>query len=295
MRLPNEATLMHIACRFANVEMVHLILENTPNFDATVEAYQDWTIFHYLALNEDPRVAKLILDTFRYEHKVVRNGVGEYFTMIHLAVAFGFKDTIKFLLQSEHMIAFNIEEKGDNHKRTILHTACNKRDMEIVDLVIKALEKIGSEIDLDTLDDFPSTPLQLACTNNSSDVAVQLLKRFPQKIHILGRLNKHVLHYACMNQNLPLLKYIFGNSELDIDFNVVDGFGMTPLHLACSSDFEGGIKLFLENVEEKGIDITKKDNYGRTARRLFMQRHNSYTPGYGDILELFDQCAVDEI
>ena len=101
MRLPNEATIMHIACRFGNVEMVELILENAPKSDATLEASYGWTIFHYLAFNEDPKVVKLILDTFRYKHKVVFTEDGIHFTMIQLAVAFGSKETIEFLLKSQ--------------------------------------------------------------------------------------------------------------------------------------------------------------------------------------------------
>ena len=63
-------------------------------------------------------------------------------------------------------------------------------------------------------------------------------------------------------------------------FNVVDIFGWTPFHLVCCSNLKG-VKLFLKHAKEKGIDITKKDTYGRTARDLIMQCH-----GYGDILEL---------
>ena len=292
MRLPNEATIIHIACRFGNVEMVELILENAIKSDATLEASYGWTIFHYLAFNEDHKVVKLILDTFRYKHKVVFTEDGIHFTMIQLAVAFGSKETIEFLLQSQQMIEFNIEERGGENSKTILHTACKKRDIEIVDLVIDSLEKIGSDINLDTLFPFSCTAFHDACMNKTSDVAIQLLKRFPQKIHSLGTKDKHVLHYACMGQNLPLLEYIFGNSEFDIDFNVVDSLGMTPLHLACSNIFV--VKLFMKHAKEKGIDITKKDKWGRTARRVFLQFHN-YAQGYGDILELFDQCATDQI
>ena len=47
------------------------------------------------------------------------------------------------------MIEFNIEERGGENSKTILHTACKKRDIEIVDLVIDSLEKIGNDINLD--------------------------------------------------------------------------------------------------------------------------------------------------
>ena len=185
--------------------------------------------------------------------------------MIHYAIWFGQKATVQFLLESRHRIGFNIEGRLNNGN-TILHIACEKRDIEIVDLVSNALQKINSDIDFDTRRNDQATPLHLACINPKSDVAIKLLRRFPEKINVLGQDDRNILHYACEKGNLKLLKYIFGNSAFD--FNAVDTDGWTPLHFASHFGQYEVVKFLYENYEAKGIDVAKKTNEGETAEDL---------------------------
>ena len=105
--------------------------------------------------------------------------------MIHHAVAYGPKETIQFLLESRQQIGFNIEERTINGS-TILHTACAYRDIEIIDLVFDALEKVNSDIDFDTRVE-GSLPMHHSCMNKNSDAAIHLIRRYPQKMNVLNR------------------------------------------------------------------------------------------------------------
>ena len=70
---------------------------------------------------------------------------------------------------------------------------------------------------------------------------------------------------TCQYGNLYVLKYIFANGDFDIDFNVVDPDGRTPLHYACWYGQLEVVNFLLDNAKEKEIDIFKKDNFLRTA------------------------------
>ena len=267
-------TAMHFACRYGQIEMVQLLM---PAFDATSRTSQGLTIFHLAARNSDPQVAKLILDTFKFED--IRDDFG--WTMLHRAVAYGPKETIEFLIGSRHKLGINIEEQA-NDGSTILHLAFHYRHKEIVDLVCKGLEEINSEINFDTRNQSQTTPLHFACMNKTSDVAIRLLKIFPDKINVLSNSNLHVLHLACQFGNLELLKYIFENPDLDIDFNVVDLRGNTPFHIACYYGQVEVVKFMLDNSIEKGVDIDifKKNNSQKTAEDIARRR------GHKDISEV---------
>ena len=274
MKNTNGWTPLHFASSCGKIEMVQLLIKIMPAFDATTKTNKGWTIFHLAAENSDPQVVKLILDIFKFED--IRDAFK--WTMLHHAVAYGQKETIEFLIDSRHKIGINIEKRANNGN-TILHFACQYRHIEIVDLVQKALEEINSPIDFDTRNQSQNTPLHLACLNKTSDVAIHLLKRFPDKINALGWNDRHVLHNACAFGHLDLLKYICQNPEFDIDFNVVDQRGYTPFHLACYYGQFEIVKFLLENSNEKGIDIFKKDNFLKTAEDVARRK------GHKDIVE----------
>ena len=277
MRNPSGGTSLHFACSHGNIEMVQLLIKHTPTFDATSKTNHGLTIFHLAVINSDPQVAKLILDTLRFED--IRDELG--LTMLHHAVVRGPKETIEFLMESSQKLEINIEERT-NDGRTILHIACWKRDIEFVDLVHNALEEINSDIDFDTQTEDLVTPLHAACMNETSDVAIHYLQRFPDKINVSGPYETHVLHYACEYGHVELLKYIFGNPDFDIDFNVKNQYGNTPLNIACFTGQFEAVKLLLEHSNEKEIDIYQKNNYQQTAEDLARLK------GHKDILELLE-------
>ena len=251
-KTPKGWTPLHLACKYGKIEMVQLLIKHQPTFDASSRSNDGLTIFHLAVANSDPQVTKLILNTFRFED--IRCNLG--WTMLHSAVVYGPKETIEFLIESKDKFGINLEARTNNGG-TILHLACWKRDIEIVDLIHNALEKFNINIDFDTPDNNQFSPLHWASTNKTSDVAIHLLERFPDKINVLDQDGYHILHYACQDGHLQLLKYIFGNQDFDIDFNIAGQDGCTPFHIACYNGQFEVVKFLLEKSKEKGIDIYK--------------------------------------
>lgn len=316
MKDPNGWTPLHYACIDGNFEMVQLLIKHTPTFDATSKTNDKlgWTIFHFAVRNPDPQVPKLILDTYKFEDVIARTTQGS--TMFHSAVSKGPIDTILYLIENRQKLGINIED-GPNAGWTILHIACKFSSIQVIDIVIKELEDIGSSIDLGTPNEKQITPLHFACAHNTSDVVIHLLQRFPEKINLLGKWGMHVVHYACQYGRLVLLKYLLGNPDFDIDINVKDNRGSTPLHLACYKgqfdvvkfifetfvdiiDFNvtdllgctplhiacySGrlqiVKFILENAKLYGIDVDKKNNNGYNAEDIAKARERK------EIVKLF--------
>ena len=86
----------------------------------------------------------------------------------------------------------------------------------------------------------------------------------------------------CKYGLLDLLKFIVENPDFNIDFNVVNQYGNTPLNIACYNGQFEVAKFLLDNSNEKEIDIYKKNNYQQTAEDLARFK------GHKDILELLE-------
>ena len=212
--------------------------------------------------NSDPQVLNLILNNIRFDN--IRGEDG--WTMLHNAVAFGPKETIKFLLESRQQFGFNLEERT-NSGSTVLHLACRQLNIEIVDLVFKALEEVNTDINFDTEDFYQRSPLHFACRNSKSDVAIRLLQRFPEKINILSNYGYHILHFASRFGHLELMKYILEDADFNVNFKVFDHGGRIPLDLACKYGQVNVVKFFLRNYARLGICCS----FYNRARKLAKQ------------------------
>ena len=279
MRDAKKWTPLHYACMHGNIQMVKLIAKHIPNFDTTSVTNKGWTIFHMAVRNQDPHVAKLILNSFRFEN--IRDGFG--WTMLQHAVGFGSKKVIQFLIDNQRKIGLNMEERFDHNpeanRATILHIACGSRDITIVDQIKKALEETNSNVGFDTRDTHNWSPLHNACYHGTSNVVIQLLQRFPEKINDLGDNGWHLLHFACYSGHIKLLKYMM--KTFDIDFNVATASGATPLHIACWQGQFEAVEFLLKHSKEKELDIKKKDFFQLTAEDW------TRIKGHDDVLELF--------
>ena len=279
MRNPMGYTSMHYACAHGSRKTVEFLVKHGATSVGTFKTNKVWTIFHMAAINKDPRVLELILDLFRYEDDGDNDDWPNHLPILHFSIIDdGPKATIQFMLESHQSIGINLEQRTNDLGSTILHFACS-RDFEIVELVVKALKDIQSDIDFYTQDFDGNTPIHYACSS-TSDVAIKMITRYPHLINA-DHAGRNILHYACLQGNMNLVKFIFGNSSFDIDYNVVDEEGNTPLHVACIQGQFEVVKFILEEANQKGIDIAKKNMMGQTAEDL--ARNN----GHKDVVDLF--------
>ena len=275
MKNPCGSTPLHYACQQGNIEMVQLLIKYSTIDDAYAKGGSARTIFHFAAENSDVQVLKLILDTFKFEDLRDKHG----YTMLLCAVESGPKETIEFLLESRHKIGFNTEDRTSSGK-TILHIACEQRDIEVIDPILKYIEDNNIDIDLDTGDDIGHTPLHFSLANKKNHfslwnkksnpaVPIHLLKRLPtSKINDLELHGMNLLHCASKVGNVEFLKSVFEDPYFDIDVDCVDINGKTPLHHACLCGHFEAVKFLIKTYKSNGIDINAKDNNQQTAEEL---------------------------
>ena len=269
---PTGLSPMHIACRSGSLEMVQMLIDSIPTFDSSDLTDDRSTIFHFAVQNPDIEVTKIIFEKYSFTFNDVTNDTG--ITVLHNAVAFGPKNTIIFLLDKYLQVNQQCLEARTDVGDTLLHLACNFRDIQVVNIVYNTLFFSESNIDFDTQNDFGYMPLHLTFSNELSDtLAEQVLRMYPETIHIVDEDNLHMLHWACALGDINLVKCIseFISEFFEIDFNVTDNDGNTPLHHACMNSQVQIVQYLTQIADEKSIDINMMNNDQMTPADLALE------------------------
>ena len=275
-------TAIHHACFEGNTEMVQLLLKHDANAGAHRADTGD-TIFHIAAQNVNPRVLQIVLDTIKFDN--TRDKMGR--TMLHSAVLYGTIETIKFLITSHRKIGFKLEEKCQ-HESTILHLACWKRELDIIDLIYGALQDNKCQINFDTRTTadprgviMSVTPLHRSFYNKNPNVFINLTNRYPDKINAFSGCS-HMVHIASYSGKLHFVKHIFENPAFNVAYDIVNDNGNTALHCACINGQIEVVKYLINLYKNNGIDIYAKNLLNMTAEwRAKFKRHH-------DIVALFE-------
>ena len=78
------------------------------------------------------------------------------------------------------------------------------------------------------------TPLILAAVNNHTET-VRLLEGRHANVHLRDKFGRRALHYAAWNYNWELVSFLAKHNDVEIEINVQDYHGNTPLHLLLST------------------------------------------------------------
>ena len=130
-------TVLHYACEYGSIETVQLLISSNSTFDPNTLTRRGYTIFDFAVCNPNFQVPKLIMDTFTLQPS--------RYTMVY-AVRYASKETLEWLIESRQELGLDFEVNYLG--QTILHTALNYRNFEIIRIVFKALQEMRSEIDI---------------------------------------------------------------------------------------------------------------------------------------------------
>lgn len=191
-------------------------------------------------------------------------------------------DTVKECIKKR--VKVNILDREGN---TPLHYACSCKNIEMVDLLIKAGANVNKKnrqgftpislalfikddiqvakklvdsyrVDLNK-QDFGGRPLLTwACEFGNMEV-VDFLINFKVDVNKIDEGGYAPIHVAIMHQNMPIIEKILDNKKVNI--NKKDKSGRTPLHFACRSGNEQIVKSIL-GLKPR---INEKDIYGDIA------------------------------
>ena len=239
----NDRTILHVACEKGDLSIVKKVLE--AGADPIITDRLGCTPLHYACENSH-------LECVR-----------EFVVQI--------PDVICDLMKAANKYgATPLSVRGDND-RTILHVACEKGDLSIVE---KVLEAGADPIITDRLG---CTPLHYACKNSHLECVSELMAQIPDVIcdlmkvankygatplSVRGDNDRTILHVACEKGDLPTVKKVL---EAGADPNVTDKLGCTPLYYACKNSHLECVSEFMAQIPDAICDLLKISNkYGAT-------------------------------
>ncbi|KAF9875775.1 ankyrin unc44 [Colletotrichum karsti] len=158
------------------------------------------------------------------------NGVSNSGTVTHLAIRYSQKDVLKVLLKWKPNL--EIEDYG----MTALCLACQKRDSEMIELLLEH----GANINHRTPDD--EYPLKLCCQSNSADAVATILS-FRPDLTMTDQGRNSILHdIDQFSPSVDIYKMLLGAG---FDINAQNADGETPAMKAAEKGVMGILKLLL--------------------------------------------------
>ena len=187
-------------------------------------------------------------------------------------------EIVQSLLESEA----NVNSQRPIKLQTGLHLASENGDINIVKILLK------HKADTELIDQFLKRPVHYACEFNKSNILKLLLEHGAafevsdrggrRPVHFacmsgsLGCLQalvekgatmkkfdssgKSILHYASVCKNPSLLEFVLKRNQINV--NLRDTYGRSPLHDACFESIPRNVSLLID----KGVNLTQKDSTG---------------------------------
>ncbi|XP_067831347.1 NF-kappa-B inhibitor epsilon-like [Heptranchias perlo] len=158
------------------------------------------------------------------------------------------------IVASDIAMATRQDEDGD----TPLHIAVVQEDVAMVQKLIQLL-LLGKK-DLDIYNNLRQTPLHLAIITKHRSIAGQLVTNGASRL-LLDRNGQTAVHLACEHSSLECLRSLLGSGRENIDLEIRNYEGYTPLHVAVNSRH----KKIVSHLLDRGADVDAVDiKSGRT-------------------------------
>ncbi|XP_071476528.1 uncharacterized protein [Diadema antillarum] len=143
----------------------------------------------------------------------------------------------------------------DTDGDTALHIAIvqDQPDMGLIRRLIELVRLAGKSVDI--FNYMQQTPLHLACIMQNSDI-IRLLVEAGANPNEADRNGQTAAHHACKNGSAGCLGAILRYSQVDVNLNIRNYEGYTPLHLAAMI----GNPTLVTMLLEKGADLNSKDS-----------------------------------
>ena len=248
----NGRTPLHMAGSVGSVEVVDYFASQKCNMLDTDS--NGWTTLHNAFINENLTLVKHLVENYP-ALPTMRDIKGQ----IPLQIA-GCVDSFEVI---EYLTSQKIDMlDADSNGRTILHTACMNENLTLVKHLVENHPAL-----LTMRDSNGRTPLQIAGCVDSFEVIEYLTS---QKIDMLDADSngRTILHTACMNENLTLVKHLVENHPALLTMR--DSNGRTPLQIAgCVDSFE-----VIEYLTSQKIDMLDADSNGRTILHTACMNEN---------------------
>jgi ankyrin repeat protein len=185
----------------------------------------------------------------------IRDNQGQ--TPLHLAVAGGYETSAEYLCGLGRLADPNIQ---DNQERTPLHLAVARGDLYIVTRLLKY------RANPNVRNGQGQTPLHIAVEGEFNKIVEFLLEKGGDP-NVRNGQGQTPVHLAATLDNGTIWPFLESSADIEVDFNLQDDKGNTPLHYLISNgqgDFAGilvekGADPYIRNQEEKtALDLANE-------------------------------------
>ena len=272
-----EETVLHIACKKGELELVQDLVENYPDmltiidktgqspfldagFSGSVELVKyliskgcdvydkdsdGWTLLHYACIKGKLKLVQYLFDTFP-DIVTIKEKTGK--SPFLLTGFSGSVELVKYFVSR----GCDVHDK-DNEGDTVLHIACNNSKLELVQYLVD-----GDPDMLAIRDETGKSPFLLTGFSGSVEIVKYLISRGCDA-YDKDNDGDTVLHIACSRGKLELVQYLVENYP-DMLY-ISDKTGQSPFLL---TGFSGSVEL-VKYLISKGCDVYDKTISGRTV------------------------------
>ena len=239
IRDKDERTLLHVAARCINLDLIELLVSNGASVN--VKDNNGVTPLHSVVYRGNIEAVELLISNGADVNIQHKSGG----TPLHCAAYGGHKEVAELLLEKGADINA-IEYQG----MTPLHHAAYNGQREVASLLVNK----GSEINAVNNSDW--TPLHFATHRGYKKIADILIEN-GAKLNVHERSGKIPLHLAAYHGHKNIIKLLIARGS---DIDALEFQEMTPLHQAAS----GGQKEASGLLIDKGAVVNSKDINGKT-------------------------------
>ena len=244
-------TLLHLACKQESLEIVEWLLNK--GADVSIIGRLDRLPLHWAVEKKNFKIVEALLKVAELKNVNMNILDADQYTPFHLACSYNENDRVIDLLLEKGVIFFMAIEKEFNP----LHWAASNGNLKMMKILLESSE-LGN-VDINCLNNYDNTPLNLACQKNHLDVVKYLIQRGANVLTV-GVFGFIPLHWAAENGSVQIAQELFIAAAAVIDINTKDKKGATPLHVACEYNRLEMVKWLLK----RGADPTIIDELNGT-------------------------------
>ena len=147
-------------------------------------------------------------------------------------------------------------------------------------------ESLLQKDDINKKDSKGRTPLHIACINGDLPLVRYLIEDAHSDIEATTNNGYAPIHSACEGGHLEIVQYLIKAAHVDKEAKTADSFKNTPLHIAC---MKGHLPIVQYLIEDAGVDKNAEDNlFLSTALHIACEYGNC-----GVVQYLIEKASLD--